>query len=173
MFEIEPDKNSEQSSPSSSHIFVLALGAGALITLALIFFLYTQSRREERPVLERVVRAGTPEFDNYKDKIVFDVRPEDKVTHPNMIGMFQLEIRARMTNRGDRTLSGVEVLAKMLDLSGKVIAVNTGIPIPRIRPQPLRPGETVSISLKVDAPGRITEGEVKDITIELRGLQFD
>lgn len=170
MFENEADKNTEKP---SSGVFLLGLGAGALIALGLIFLLYTQSRREERPLLERVVRAGTPEFDNYKDKIVFDVRPEDKITHPNMIGMFQIEIRARMTNRGNRTLSGVEVLAKMLDLSDKVIAINTGTPIPRIRPQPLRPGETVSISLKVDAPARITEDEVKDILIELHGLQFD
>ena len=173
MFDIEPEKKSAEPSRISTSIFLLAAGAGALITIALIFLLYTQSRREERPVLERVVRAGTPEFDNYKDKIVFDVQPEDKITHPNLIGMFQIEIRARMTNRGDRTLSGVEVLAKLLDMSDKVIATNTGTPIPRIRPQPLRPGETVSISLKVDAPARITEDEVKNITIELRGLQFD
>src|SRR5215510_14297916 len=142
MFEIEPEKKFEEPSRISAPIFLLAAGAGALIKIRLIFLLYTQSKREERPILERVVRAGTPEFDNYKDKIVFDVQPEDKITHPNMIGMFQIEIRARMTNRGDRTLSGVEVLAKMLDMSDKVIAINTGTPIPRIRPQPLRPGET-------------------------------
>jgi hypothetical protein len=168
MYEIEPEKKSEKSSP---HVFLLAMGAGALLTLGLIYFIYTQSRREERPVLERVVRAGNPEYDSYKDKVVFEVI--DKITHPNMIGMFQLEVQAKLHNRGDRVLTGVEVLAKMLDLSGKVISQNTGTPIPRVRPQPLKPGESISISVKVDAPARITEGEVQDIKIELRGLQFD
>jgi hypothetical protein len=168
MLELEPDKNSEKR---TTNIFLWALGAAALISLGLIVFIYSQSNREARPILERVVRAGSPEYDSYKDKIVFEVI--DKITYPNMIGMFQLEIQAKMHNRGDRSLTGVEVMAKMLDMSDKVIAQNTAIPIPRIRQNPLKPGESFSLSVKVDAPSRITEAEVKDITIELRGLQFD
>jgi hypothetical protein len=168
MLEIEPDKNSEKP---TTNIFLWTLGAAGLIALGLIVFIYSQSKREVRPILERVVRAGSPEYDSYKDKIVFEVI--DKITYPNMIGMFQLEIQAKMHNRGDRSLTGVEVMAKMLSLDDKVIAENTAIPIPRIRRNPLKPGESFSLSVKVDAPSRITEAEVKDITIELRGLQFD
>jgi hypothetical protein len=168
MYETEPANDAEKP---FSRVFIWGLGVGAVITLSLIYLIYSQSKYEERPVLERVVRAGTPEYDSYKDKVVLEVT--DKITYPNLIGMFQIEVQAKMHNRGDRVLTGVEVLAKMLDMSDKVIAQNTGIPIPRIRPQPLKPGESIPISVKVDAPSRITEGEVKDITIELRGLQFD
>jgi hypothetical protein len=168
--ESESDKSLEKS---SSRIFLWGLvGSGALVALISIL-IYSFSDRQDRPILERVVRAGTPEFDNYKDKIVFEVGLDDKITHPNMIGMFQIEIRAKMHNRGDRTLTGVELLAKMLDLNDKVISSSIGTPIPRIRQQPLKPGESFSVSLKVDAPAKITEDEVKDITIELRGLQFE
>lgn|SRR5262245_24692683 len=167
MFEVEPDKNSEKA---TSRFFMWGLAGAGLLVIALIIFIFSFSHNEGRPILEKAVRAGTPEFDIYKDKVVFEVI--DKIVYPNMIGMFQLEVQAKMHNRGDRTLTGVEVLAKMLDMNDKVIAENTGIPIPRVRPQPLKPGESLSISVKVDAPSRITEQDVKDITIELRGLQF-
>ena len=92
--------------------------------------------------------------------------------HPNMIGMLQLEVRARLHNRGDRPMTGVEIQGKMFDMEDKIIAQNTSIPIPRVRQEPLKPGESMRISVKVDAPGKISEGEIKDIVIELRGLRF-
>jgi hypothetical protein len=117
-----------------------------------------------------MVRAGAAEFDSYKGKVELEVI--EKVTHPNMIGMFQLEVRATLHNRGDRPLTAVEILGKMLDMDDKVIAQNVSIPIPRVRKEPLKPGESMKISVKVDAPAKITEGEVKDIVVELRGLRF-
>jgi hypothetical protein len=44
----------------------------------------------------------------------------------------------------------------------------------RTRPlrRPLKPGESYDISIGVDAPPKVTEAEVKNITIELRGLRF-
>jgi hypothetical protein len=101
-----------------------------------------------------------------------EVDPEGKMVYPNMIGMWQLEARAKVTNRGDRELTGVEVIGKMFDLEDKVIAQAIRLPIPRSRKDPLKPGESMNIVLKVDAPQKITEDEVKDITIELRGLRF-
>jgi hypothetical protein len=94
------------------------------------------------------------------------------MVYPNMIGMWQLEARATLTNRGDRELTGVEVVGKMLDFEDKVIAHAVKLPIPRIRKEPLKPGESMNIVLKVDAPKKISENDVKDITIELHGVRF-
>jgi hypothetical protein len=166
MFELEPDKSTDQARSRA----ILWVGAAAVLLLGALVVMMSRPKPETPPVLRNVVRAGTPEFDNYKDKIELEVI--DKIVHPNMLGMFQLEVRARLNNRGDRALTGVEVLGKMLDLSDKVIAQNTSIPIPRARPQPLKPGESFPFSVKVDAPSKTSESDVKDITIELRGLQF-
>jgi len=166
MFENENLKDVEQARSRA----LLVVGAiGALVLTALIVML-ARSKPESVSVTENMVRAGAPEFDSYKDKVELEVI--EKVVHPNMIGMLQLEVRAKLHNRGDRAMTGVEIHGKMFDLDDKVIAQNTSIPIPRVRREPLKPGESMRISVKVDAPGKISEAEIKDIVIELRGLRF-
>jgi hypothetical protein len=166
MFENENFKDVEQARSRA----LLVVGAvGALVLTALIVML-ARTKPESVSVTENMVRAGAPEFDSYKDKVELEVI--EKVVHPNMIGMFQLEVRAKLHNRGDRALTGVEILGRMFDMEDKTIAQNVSIPIPRVRREPLKPGESMNISVKVDAPAKVSEGEIKDIVIELRGLLF-
>lgn len=166
MFDNETDKNTEQT---RSHA-LLVVGAIAVLVLTALIVLLARSKPERVSVVENIVRAGTPEFDSYKDKI--ELETTDKITYDNWIGMFQIDVRAKLHNRGDRTLTAVEILGKMLDMEDKVISQSVSIPIPRLRREPLKPGESMKISVKVDAPGKISEGEVKDVVIELRGLRF-
>lgn len=166
MFENENFKDVEQARSRA----LLVVGAiGALVLTALIVML-ARTKPESVSLAENMVRTGAPEFESYKDKVELEVI--EKVVHPNMIGMLQLEVRAKLHNRGDRVMTGVEILGKMFDLGDKIIARNVSIPIPRVRKEPLKPGESRRISVKVDAPGRVSEAEIKDITIELQGLRF-
>jgi hypothetical protein len=151
---------------------LLFVGAIAALMLAILIIAMVMTKSTADREAENMARAGSPEFDAYKDKVTVVVDPEGKMVYPNMIGMWQLEARATLTNRGDRELTGVEVVGKMLDLEDKVIAQAVQLPIPRIQKGPLKPGQSMNIVLKVDAPKKITEDEVKDITIELRGLRF-
>ncbi len=151
---------------------LLAVGAIAALMLSLLIIALVMTKSAGDREVENMARAGSPEFDAYKDKVTVEVDPEGKMVYPNMIGMWQLEARAKLTNRGDRELTGVEVVGKMLDFEDKIIAQAIKLQIPRIRKDPLKPGESMNIVLKVDAPQKITEDEVKDITIELRGLRF-
>ncbi|HKX29501.1 MAG TPA: hypothetical protein VJ302_17555 [Blastocatellia bacterium] len=165
----EPKVENEPGEVRSRAIIWVA--AAAIVLLGGLVLILVFSKTQSQAVLERVVRAGSPEFEAYKDKLQLEVL--DKITHPNMVGMFQLEVRAKMYNRGDRTLSGVEVQGTMIDLADKVLAQGTSVPIPRVRSTPLKPGESLAFSVKVDAPGKVTEDDVKDITIQLHGLQFE
>ena len=167
MFEPEIEKETEQARSRA----ILWVGAAAALLITALIVMLASTKPENRSRVENIVRAGTPEFDLYKDKVELEVI--EKLARPNMIGMFQLEVRARMNNRGDRALTAVEVLGKMIDLSDKIISQNISIPIPRVRSEALKPGESFLFSVKVDAPGKITENDVKDITIELRGLRFE
>ena len=150
----------------------LIVGALALIVIGLIgaVLLIARSKPEIKPVLPNAARAGNTEFDNYKSKVTLDV--VDKIVHPNMIGMSQYEIQARITNRGDRALTGIEIAGRMIDLDDKLLKESVSAPIPRARVAPLQPGESFLASVKIDAPGKITEDQIKDLLIELRGLQF-
>jgi hypothetical protein len=147
---------------------ILVLGAVAAI-LAVRHFV-ARSKPPASSELENVYRVGSPEFEAAKGNVGLEVI--DKIVHPNMIGMAQYEVQARLTNKGTRPISAVEVIGRIYDLQDKVIAENVSIPIPKARREPLQPGESIKITVKVDAPGKITEDQVKDILIELRGVRF-
>lgn len=149
---------------------LLIVGAIAVLVLAALITMLALTKPASEKEVENMVRAGSAEFEAYKDNVELEVI--EKVVHPNMIGMWQLEVRAKLHNRGDRPLMAVEILGKMFDLEDKVITQAISMPIPRIRKEPLKPGESMNISVKVDAPGKVTEDQVKDILIELRGLRF-
>ena len=120
--------------------------------------------------MDGAVRAGSAEFDGYRERLIFEEK--EIIVHPNMIGMSQYEVRAKLTNRGDRAISGLELLGKIIDLQDKVVAQNVSLPIPRLRSKPLAVGETMRISVKVDAPAKVTEADIKDVTLDLTGLRF-
>ena len=170
--ENENDNNNGAGAEKDRSRGLLVVGAIAALMLTILIIALAVTKSAGDREVENMARAGSPEFDAYKDKVTVDVDPEGKMVYPNMIGMWQLEARATLTNRGDRELTGVEVVGKMLDFEDKVIAQAVKRPIPRIRKDPLKPGESMNIVLKVDAPKNITEDAVKDITIELHGVRF-
>src|SRR5262249_25910086 len=119
---------------------LLIVGAIAALMLAIIITALTLTKPATEREVENLVRAGSPEFDAYKDKVVLEIDPV-KMSYPNMIGMWQLAVTATLSNRGNRELTGVEVVGKMLDLEDKVIAQAVSRPIPRRRKEARKPGE--------------------------------
>jgi hypothetical protein len=167
--QIEPKiETNDERNPIRPFIWI---GVVAVLLIVALIWTLMHLNPENRPnTLDNLARAGAPDFDAYKDKLEFEYI--DKMVYPTMLGLWQLEVRARMHNRGDRPLTGIEVVAKMLDMQDKVLAQATSVPIPSNRKEPLKPGESLEFSLKVDAPGKVTEDEVKDIVLEVRGLRF-
>lgn len=180
MFETETEQMVEQR---RSRLFLVLGGVGAL-TLAIVIVVLSKSTHPASPLveskrlpggtqikLEGALRPGNPEFDDYKNK--FTIEETEIYAAQNMVGMTAFTINSRITNRGDRTISGFELTAKALGLDGQtVIAQNTSSPIPIIRTAPLKPGEAVRITMKLDAPSTITEGDISNIVPELSGLIF-
>jgi hypothetical protein len=97
---------------------------------------------------------------------------QEVLAQGNMVGMVQFTIQAEISNNSDRTLTGVEVVALVYDLQDKEIARKVSKPIPNQNPEPLRPGQTRRFSIKIDPPGKYTENDVKQVKVELHGLQF-
>lgn len=168
MFENETE--TEKSVERSRSRAILWLGTAAVLVLTAIIVLFAKSRPHESAMLEDAARVGTADFDAYKDKV--EVEITDKYVYDNMIGMFQIDIRAKIHNRGDKPVTGLEVIGKMFDLEDKVIAQRVSIPIPRARQEPLKPGESMPLSVKVDAPAKITENDIKDVKIEVQALRL-
>lgn len=167
MFENREPKPTEEQKKSRK---ILWVGWVVAVLFVAIVVLFAKSKPQEAAALEGALSAGNSEFEAYKDKV--EIEATDKIVHPNMIGMLQLEVRANLHNRGDRPITGMEVAGKMFDMEDKTIASRLTTPIPKLRKEPLKPGESMRVSVKIDAPAKITEGEIKDVTIELKSLKF-
>jgi hypothetical protein len=180
MFESETEQMIEQR---RSRLLMVLGGIGAL-ALAVVIVLFSKGIRptptlttnEQLPGgmqirLDNAVRAGAPEFDAYKSKITLE--DQDKLVYPNLSGMTQLVVNARLTNRGDRTLTGIELSLRAMSYSepGKTVALNYSLPIPRKQSQ-LPPGQSMPVTMKVDLPSNVSEGEISDLVPEVTGLRF-
>lgn len=170
MFENEEDKELTVAKKRSRTI--LWGGSVVVLLLAGLIVMFAKTRPTDIVALEDGLRAGNAEFEAYKGNVEIEIKPEDKRTYDNMIGMFQIEVRANITNRGDRPITGLELVGKMFNMEDKSISERLSIPIPRARQTPLKPGESMRVGVKIDAPSKVTEAEVKDVTIELRALKF-
>lgn len=146
------------------------LAAIAAFALILLVVMIIGTQNSKSSAIEGVLRAGTAEFDGYRNKVQIEMI--ETIVHPNLIGMAQHEVRARVTNLGDRSLTAVEVRGKMLGLDDGIVADAIGFPIPRTREKALAPGESLSFSIKIDRPGNIKEEQIKDHALELRGIRF-
>ena len=168
----ESPKN-EVEEPGNRKRAILLLGGIGVFVLIVFFWLANQALKPPQSAaaqLENAFRAGTTEFEGYREKIVFDEK--EIIVHPNMIGMAQYDVRAKLTNRGDRAISGLELIGRIVDLGDKVVAESVSLPIPRVRREALSPGESMRISVKVDAPKKVAESDIKDVTVELKGIRF-
>jgi hypothetical protein len=173
VFEDENDNNDNGASADRERSrALLVVSAIAALMLAILIIALVLTKPSSEREAENLVRAGSPEFDAYKDKVVLEVNPDDRLVYENWIGMWQIQAKGKLSNRGDRELIGVEVVGKMLGLDDKVIAHGVGRPVPSSRKESLKPGESVDVVVKVDAPPKIAESDVKDFTVELRGLRF-
>src|SRR5262249_31485569 len=76
---------------------LLIVGAIAALVLAIMIAALSMTKPAKEREVENIVRAGSPEFDAYKDKVVLEVDPDSKMVHPNMIGMWQLAVTATLT----------------------------------------------------------------------------
>lgn len=151
---------------------ILFIGAMAVLAIIVALLLATTMRpRVENPNIEGAVRAGQQDFEAYKNQLVID-EPE-KLVAPNLMGMLQFTLQTRIHNRGNRTLTGIEVFTRVYDLEDKIISERIAQPVPRTRSAPLRPGESMNIRFQIDAPAKYKEDDVKDVRLELRGLKFE
>lgn len=169
MFENRQPEQTEEQKKSRK---ILWVGWVVAVLFVAIIVLFAKTKPQETNALEGALSAGNAEFEAYKSNIFIEIKPEDKNTYDNMVGMFQIDVRATIFNRGDRPITGLEVVGKMFDMDDKTISQRPTTAIPRARKEPLKPGESMRVSIKIDAPAKITEAEVKDVTIELKSLKF-
>ena len=113
-------------------VFIVAGLIAALLVAGLIVFLKT--RPEPKPAvvldqrLEGGLRAGSPDFEKYRNSIKLDV-PEAEYSD-TVAGGMQMTLATTVRNFTGRTINGLEMKGTVTDLDGKPIKERTMVVIP-------------------------------------------
>lgn len=166
----ELDKEKRDSLSRRYYILIVVVLVLAAIAALGLYRSFTSHKQTPKTVgLKNAKRAGNPEFDSYLKDLA--ISNKELFYSQNLLGGNQITARGRLQNLGSRTVRAVEVRAYAVDFDGNVLAERIAVPIPKMSSEPLRPHETLPITVVIqNAPD---EGLVQDIKMELTGLILD
>ena len=148
-------------------IITVAVIAG--IAIAGVFYLLMRASGggSVQPTLENAIRAGTPEFGQYKDRIVLDEPEADEAKRA--LGDIVMSVHTTVRNFTGRTLNGLEVRAAVVDHQGKPVKERTVVVIPAKQPE-LPPNKTMFIQVMLE--GMTDNDDRANVKMEITGFRF-
>ena len=156
--------------PESRRTLIIIVAVGAAVVFALFFFLLfraSSSGGGAEPTLEGAIRAGTPEFEQYKTQIILDDPEATEAKRP--LGDIVMTLKTVVRNLSNKTLDGLEVRAAVVDYEGKPVKQRTVVVIPSRRPE-LPPNRTMEIPVLLE--GMSDKDARANIKMEITALKF-
>ncbi|MFN0120389.1 MAG: hypothetical protein ACKV2V_07800 [Blastocatellia bacterium] len=164
----EPDEAKKAEEQKRKRLMLSLGGLATVIVLAAFLLFATTKQTVEATTLPNAMRAGNSRFDAYKPRVTLD--DPEILEAENMMGMLEYTWQARLSNRGDQTLTGIEVAVRCYDAAGRIAVESIAVPVPRIREEPLKPGESMRLRLKAHPPSKYKMGSIADVKAEVVGL---
>lgn len=148
-------------------IIGVAVVAAVLIAAVFYFLMRASSGGNVEPVLEGAIRRGSPEFDQYLDKIYLDPPEADEAKRA--LGDIVMNLQTTVRNFTGRTLNGLEVRAAVVDGEGKPVKERTVVVIPT-RQSELQANGTMLVVVRLD--GMKDTDHRANIKMEVTGFKF-
>ena len=139
--------------------FIMLMTAGAFhLTLTKPY-----ARTAARPQLVGAQRPGMPEFERLREKIIVEQLTAAEAPRPP--NTFAVEVNATVRNTTDRTLSGLEVMGRIVDERMSVVSEHSVAVIPS-RQTALEPGEAITVRILLEdvRPDAARAGVLMEVT---------
>jgi hypothetical protein len=165
------ERNIAEPDGSRRLIFIVVAVISLLLILGLFFWMRSASKTSagdpQQQRLEGGIRAGTPEFEQYRQKVIRDA-PE-ATEAKRALGDTVMTLRTTVRNFSGRTLNGLEMYVAVVDMQGKPIRERTVIVIPTRRPE-LDNNETMEVPVTLE---RFTDSDDRaNIKMEITAIRF-
>jgi hypothetical protein len=122
-------ENKEQ--PSTPKLFWIAMIIGILVFSGLVAYFLSQPTPPPQEVkLQNAVREGAPEFEALKSRVLVLEQRDMGTQAQNAAGGITMNLPAVVKNFSGKTLTGLEVVASVVDDNEKVIQEKTAIVVP-------------------------------------------
>jgi hypothetical protein len=166
----EEPKAVEEAKPRT--ITYLLAAAVSILIFAAIAALYYRDQGQpvmiEEELLHDALRAGAPEFDQYREQIKIEAASAmESFSHS---GDITTELTAIVKNSTDRTISGLEMRGAVVDAQGSTVRERTVVIIP-MRQVSLKPDEITAVRIIVE--GIKLEADRSNICVEVTGIHVE
>ena len=161
------DRRLEERASHRTLIIIVAIAAAVVVALFFAFLFMGTRGGTGEPTLEGAIRAGTPEFEQYRTQIVLDDPEATEAKRP--LGDIVMTLQTVVRNLSGKTLNGLEVRAAVVDYEGKPVKQRTVLVIPTRRPE-LPPNRTMEIPVLLEG---MSDKDVRsNIKMEITALKF-
>lgn len=162
------DRRFEETESRKTLIIVVAVAAAVVI--ALFFYLLMRaggSSGGAEPTLQGGIRAGTPQFDQYKSQIALD--DPEATEAKRALGDIVMTLVTTVRNLSGKTLNGLEIRAAVVDYDGKPVKERTVLIIPTRQPE-LPPNKTMQVPITLEG---MTDTDARaNIKMEVTAVKF-
>jgi hypothetical protein len=142
-----PDR-AEGTETNRTLVIVVAIAAAVLI--AVFFYVLMRasgSGTTGEPTLQGAIREGSPQFEEYKSKIVLD--DPEATEAKRALGDIVMTLTTTVRNVTGKTITGLEIRAAVVDYEGKPVKQRTVMVIPTRQPE-LAPNKTMPVNVTLD-----------------------
>jgi len=136
-----------EEKPRRALIIVVAVIAAVLIGGLFYLLMRTTSAPSAPATLQGAIRQGSPEWDQYKSKILIDIPEATQST--TALGGFQMTLETTVRNFTGKTISGLEMRAAVLNSQGLALKDRTMVVIPTAKQAELLPTKTMHVIINV------------------------
>ena len=143
-----PERRAETSETNRTLIIVVAIGSAVLIAI----FFYVLMRASGgggvgEPTLQGAIREGSPQFEEYKLKIILEEPEATEATRA--LGDIVMSLHTTVRNLTGKTLTGLEIRGAVVDYQGQPIKQRTVVVIPTRQPE-LLTNKTMPANMMLD-----------------------
>lgn len=147
------------------------IGILAIVGIAVAVYYLPSEEQKQQEVLEGALLPGMPEFERYTKEIVITTDTDRLQESRTAMGDVVMRIGGRIRNKGDRTLTGLEIAVGMVDTKNRMIREKKYLLIPS-KYKELGPKKTIDVDASVagfsddderaNARWRVTAFKLKD-----------
>lgn len=163
--------NSKTEAPESRTTLIIVIAVGAAILIAGFFYLLMRASAggpAAQQTLQGAIRQGSPEFEQYKEKLIRD--DPEATEAKRALGDIVMTLTTTVRNFTDRTVSGLEIRAAVVDHQGKAVKERTVIVVPSSRFPEL--GKSKTMPVQVTLEGMSDTDDRANIRMEITAFKF-
>lgn len=165
------DKSATVKKESRTLIIIVAIIAAVLIAVLFYFLMRATGGGTPAPTLEGAIRQGSPEFEQYRERIVLDDPEATEARRP--LGDIVMTLQTTIRNFTGKTLSGIEIRGAVVDHQGQAVKQRAVVVIPSPVPGgliELAPNKTIVARVVLD--GMTEKDDRANIKMEVVGFKI-